>query len=85
MQIPVCRVQTWLLSLALGFEKITEFEIGMITNIGEGLQRRSLIGCILLALLDTAISLSLSMLTGQMAAKSQLECGDSARETRCWH
>lgn len=59
--------------------------MNMNTNIGDGLKHRSLIGCILLALLATAISLSLSMLTGQMAAKSQFECGDSARGARCWH
>ena len=38
--------------------------MNMSTNIGDGLKHRSLIGCILLALLATIISLSLSMLTG---------------------
>lgn len=38
--------------------------MNMNTNIGDGLKHRSLIGCILLALLATAISLSLSVLTG---------------------
>lgn len=38
--------------------------MNMNTNIGEGMKRRSLIGCMLLALLATTISLSLSVLTG---------------------
>lgn len=38
--------------------------MNMKTNIGDCLKHRSLIGCILLALLATTISLSLSVLTG---------------------
>lgn len=38
--------------------------MNMDTNIDDGVQYRSLVGCILLALLATTISLSLSVLTG---------------------
>jgi hypothetical protein len=59
-------MRAWLLRLVLGIEetKSTGFEMNMNTNIRDGLKHRSLIGCILLALLATAISLSLSVLTG---------------------
>jgi hypothetical protein len=73
MQILIRRVEAWLLSLGRSVKKIMGFEMSMNTNVGGGLKRHSLIGCMALALLATVISLSLSTLTGWQWGESVKE------------